>query len=402
MGLDIGFDSVGLRPSVAVEIEEAFCETIARNRPDIRVLQADVGELRGPDLRVHAGCLSDDIDLLIGGPPCQSFCPGGKRAALCDPRGNLIFEYLRLINEIRPRYFVLENVANLVTAALRHRPIEERPGKHWNLAAYSREGGVARLFDLADNGPLPLAAEEQSGSAIRFLLDTVVAELSYSVSFGVIDAAEVGAPQKRLRFVMIGSRDGPAPRLPQVTHGPGALDYVTVKDAIGDIAGQPGPGSQYTDPVRRVFELVPPGGNWRSLPSHIAREAMGERSWTAGGGKTGFFRRLAWDEPSPTITGRANRKGSALCHPEDTRPLSVLECARLQGFPDGWELFGSMNQQYTQVGNAVPVALGAAIGNVIRSALLQEHYELEHRNEDEMLVDAIAKTRAAARNKAAR
>src|SRR5438132_1348555 len=121
MGLDLGIASEGLEPSLAVEIEPTFCETIAANRPELRMLQADVSKLSGDDLRRLTG--QDEVDLMVGGPPCQSFCPGGTRAALSDPRGNLIFEYLRLIGEVRPKRFVLENVANLVTAAIRHRPI---------------------------------------------------------------------------------------------------------------------------------------------------------------------------------------------------------------------------------------------------------------------------------------
>ena len=89
--------------------------------------------------------MDDDVYLMVGGPPCQSFCPGGKRAALSDPRGNLIYTYLRLVDQVRPRHFLLENVANLVTAAIRHRPIAHRPGKKWNLSSYHhdpRDSGI--------------------------------------------------------------------------------------------------------------------------------------------------------------------------------------------------------------------------------------------------------------------
>ncbi len=339
---------------------------------------------------------------MVGGPPCQSFCPGGKRAALSDPRGNLILEYLRLISEVRPRFFILENVANLVTAALRHRPIDERPGKHWNLSRYGRD--QASLFPAEVGGAHPLAEDELSGSAMRFLLDTAVAGLGYAVTFGVFDSSELGAPQKRLRFLMLGSRDEGAPALPQVTHGPrSSLGFVTLKDAIADLISDPGPGSQYTPNVARVFDLVPPGGNWRSLPTDIARRAMGERSYAAGGGKTGFFRRLSWDEPAPTITGKANRKGSALCHPQDTRPLSVRECARLQGFPDDWRFSGSMNQHYVQIGNAVPMALGMAAGRSVAEAMSGARPAAPHpQDEDGLLAIAVRKVRAAARNRRVR
>ncbi len=115
----------------------------------------------------------------------------------------------------------------------------------------------------------------------------------------------------------------------------------------------------------QIFLDGPPGGTWRHLPRHLQEEALGPEAFAAGGGKTGFFRRLSWDSPSPTITGRSNRKASAVCHPDHARPLSVLESARLQGFPDDWQFEGSMSSQYMQVGNAVPISLGMAIGNAI-------------------------------------
>ena len=124
---------------------------------------------------------------------------------------------------------------------------------------------------------------------------------------------------------------------------------------------------------------------------------MGERSYAAGGGKTGFFRRLAWDAPSPTITGKANRKGSAMCHPSQTRPLSARECARLQGFPDAWQFAGGLHHQYLQIGNAVPVALGAAIGRMLASDVPGEAPV-----HDDLLDLAVRTLRATARNKVGR
>ena len=172
-------------------------------------------------------------------------------------------------------------------------------------------------------------------------------------------------------------------------------------DTIYDLRNHPGPHSKYTPEVAKYFEMIPPGGNWRDLPKQLQRDALGEASLAAGGGKTGFYRRLAWNAPSPTVTGRANRKGSALCHPEAIRPLSVRECARLQGFPDDWTFVGSMNRQYLQVGNAVPVPLGVAIGRAILAAVdgprqgpQQNAFDLEH-----ALVIATKKLRATARNK---
>ncbi|MBI3444406.1 MAG: DNA cytosine methyltransferase [Magnetospirillum sp.] len=393
MGFDLGLEAVGLRPTLANEIDRRFCETIRANRPSLDLIEGDVSHLTGSALRAHRG-IDGEVYMMVGGPPCQSFSSGGKRAALNDPRGNLIYEYFRLIAEISPRYFVLENVANLTTAALKHRPISERPGKHWSLKQYN--GNLNREID----GVLPLTEEEMSGSAIRQIAQDA-RSLGYHISFAVVDAADYGASQHRLRFVMLGSRNHPPPVMPSATHGIEGQPFATVGDAIAHLQAEPGPHSAYTDPVRRYFDLVPEGGNWRDLPRDLQEEALGG-SFQAGGGKTGFYRRLSWNRPSPTITGRANRKGSALCHPSESRPISVHEAAALQGFPPDWIFTGAMNTQYMQIGNAVPVHLGSAIGR----AILAHEKELSKKkgtqpNVEKMIELAVGRLRASARNKGA-
>ncbi len=304
-----------------------------------------------------------DVFLIAGGPPCQSYSSGGKREALTDPRGSLVRDFFRIVGEVRPQHFVMENVANLATAALRHRPIEQRPGKHWSLKRYDK--GVRQLSFL-DDGAEPLTEEEMAGSALRAVLRDIVHPLGYHITFGVLDAADYGAPQHRLRFVMLGSRDAPAPILPKPTHGTeeGLQPFATVRDAIWHMQNSPGEHSNYTPEFVRLFSLVPEGGNWRSLPPELHRKALGN-AYESGGGKTGFFRRLAWDRPAPTMTGKANRKASAMCHPVATRPISARECAAFQGFPPDWQFEGATGQKFMQAGNAVPVALGRAVGRAI-------------------------------------
>jgi DNA (cytosine-5)-methyltransferase 1 len=292
MGLDLGLEQAGLETTLANEIDSVCCQTIRTNRPDIDLIEADINALSAEALLERRGN-PDEVFLMVGGPPCQSFSTGGKRAGLSDPRGNLIYAYLRLISQVRPRYFVFENVASLVTAALRHRKIEDRPGKHWSLKSY---GGK----QVHENGVEPMELDELSGSAIRQLFCDI-SDLGYHVNFAVVSAADYGAPQKRFRFIMLGAREGVAPSIPTPTHGersPGRTPYRTVRDGIYDLRDCPGQHSEYTAPVARFFNLIPPGGNWRSLPEDLKREAMGG-SFDSGGGKTGFFRRLQWDEPAP-------------------------------------------------------------------------------------------------------
>src|SRR5438105_4922732 len=124
MGLDLGLHQAGLKTTLAVEIDRWCCETIQGNLPGLDLIEGDVQKLTGADLRAHRH-FNGEVFLMVGGPPCQSFSPGGKRAGLSDPRGNLIYEYFRLIAEIQPKYFIFENVANITTAALRHRKIED-------------------------------------------------------------------------------------------------------------------------------------------------------------------------------------------------------------------------------------------------------------------------------------
>lgn len=394
MGLDLGLEAAGLIPTLSNEVDKNCCETIRVNRPGLQLIEESISDLTGDKLRKIRD-FDDEVYMMVGGPPCQSFSSGGKRTSLADVRGNLIYEYLRLISEVKPRYFVLENVANLTTAALRHRPIAKRPGRHWSLKRYDTE------WNGGDGDAPPLDPDERSGSAVRQLLKDV-RSLGYHVVFGVLDAADYGAPQHRLRFVMLGSRDWPPPSLPAPTHGSegsGLEPFRTVRQAIYHLQDDPGPGSRYTPPVRRFFAMVPPGGNWRDLPAKLQPEALGG-SWAAGGGKTGFYRRLPWDAPSPTITGRANRKGSALCHPTAVRPVSVRECAALQGFPNNWQFAGSMNAQYMQIGNAVPIPLGEAVA---RSFLRHEANARKMKgwtaDFDAMLDTAVTRLRASARNK---
>ncbi len=359
MGLDLGLERAGLTIISAIEKDKNCCETIRLNRPGVHLIEDNVRNIS------PAGMLKDlgvkDIFLLAGGPPCQSFSTAGKRAGLNDPRGNLILEYFRFIKEIRPKYFVFENVSNIITAALKHRPIDKRPGKKWNLSSYSKS---EKNIKIEDNDPLK--EDELSGSAFRYLLSEIV-KLNYSIKFGIVNSADFGSSQKRTRLAMIGSRDSLAPDLPSPTHGEsgnGLTPYITIKDTIYDLLKNPGEHSTYGEKMASFFKKIPPGGNWRALSVEEQKEALGV-SYYSGGGKTGFMRRLSWDELCPTLTIRPNRKGTSLCHPEETRPLSVKEYSRIQGFPDDWVFAGSMSSKYQQIGNAVPVNLGQILGETI-------------------------------------
>lgn len=391
MGLDIGLEASGIETVACCELDKWCCATIRRNRPWVHVFEGSVSELNPLAIAESVGL--DSSSILVGGPPCQSFSSGGKRSGLNDPRGNLIFEYFRFVNALRPQAFIFENVGNLLTATLRHRPIHLRPGKHWNLARYSRE-----VITAEDNNP-EMEVDELSGSAFRYLLDKLHA-LHYSLTFGILNSADFGAPQKRIRFCMLGFRDVGAAGLPEPTHGePPLLPYVSLREAIFDLVDSPGAHSIYTDRIVKIFRKIPPGGNWKNLPIEEQKEALGN-SFEAGGGKTGFMRRLDWDVPAPTLTTKSNRKGTALCHPDRDRPLSVEEYKRIQGLPDEWELEGAMNQQYQQIGNAVPTQLGKALGTKVLTTISEarEKHELSKLELSSLTERALRKLRSYARN----
>lgn len=391
MGLDLGLEACGIETVACCEIDKWCCQTIRKNKPEIQVYEGSVSDL--DPIKVADSAQLDQSMLLVGGPPCQSFSSAGKRSGLNDPRGNLIFEYFRFVRTLQPQAFIFENVGNLLTAALQHRPIHLRPGKHWNLAKYSRED----VFGDDDN--MELEEHEQSGSAFRYLLDELQA-LNYSLSFGILNAADFGAPQKRIRFCMLGFRDVGATGLPIPSYGEyPLLPQVTLRDAIYDLMDSPGSHSEYTAPLVEMFRKIPAGGNWRSLSVEDQKLALGG-SFNSGGGKTGFMRRLAWDAPAPTLTTKPNRKGTALCHPERDRPLSVSEYKRIQGFPDNWSLAGAMHQQYQQIGNAVPTQLGCALGNQVLKTINDNRvkYELSKQELTSLTESSVKKLRSYARN----
>jgi DNA (cytosine-5)-methyltransferase 1 len=363
MGLDLGLEMSGLDTAVCIEQDEESAETIHRNRPNLPVINDDIRNVDAEEITETAELKPEEVFLLAGGPPCVTFSSGGNRGASRDAEGSLFEDFLRVAKYTRPTDFLFENVANIVTAAIKHRPIENRPGKHWNLSSYSENpSGVAG----EDENVAPLMPEEQAGSAIEVILNAFES-LGYKMVFFVLNAADYGVPQHRLRLFIIGSRTDAPLSLPNPTHGPkhiaGVSPWPTLREAISSLE-EPLDHPTYSEGYKQFFSEVPPGGNWRDMGKEMQKEAMGG-SYDSGGGKTGFFRRLGWNKPSPTVTQKPNRKSAAFCHPDDTRPLAVEEWARIQSFPDDWEFAGGTYSKYSQIGNAAPCSLGKALGKMI-------------------------------------
>jgi DNA (cytosine-5)-methyltransferase 1 len=166
---------------------------------------------------------------------------------------------------------------------------------------------------------------------------------------------------------------------------------MTLRDALcaGELYPNDVPSSKgQTYPQRKaeIMSCVPAGGYWRDLPNELQREYM-KKSYFLSGGKTGMARRLCWDEPSLTLTCAPAQKQTERCHPQETRPLTVREYARIQTFPDSWSFSGSLSSQYKQIGNAVPVNLAFAMGRALVRLLNNiEEISLEDKISEKALI----------------
>ena len=373
MGLDLGLEQTGRFNLLAcVEKEPSFCATIRANRArgrlhkELKVFEGDITELDPAAVLAACGLKPGELDVLVGGPPCQSFSTAGRRMATQDPRGTLLWQYLRFVEYMQPRFFLMENVRGLLSAALKHRPIAERPEK----------------------GGAPLEDDEKPGSVVRLFAEDlqdleVLGGYGYHVDCFEVNAVNYGAPQLRERALFIGNRYNIAVDFPDPTHGTShaperkqeqlfptkALKpWRTLRNAIGDL-NDPGEVIMDFSPRKKSFlELVPPGSNWRSLPVDKQQESMGT-AWFAKGGRSGWWRRLSYDLPCPTLVTMPNHASTALCHPAEVRALSLKEYALIQEFPVDWSFQGTASQQYAQVGNAVPVRLGQIAGEVVAQEL---------------------------------
>lgn len=340
MGLDIGLGKAGLNVVIGQDFEPSCVETMKANGHN--VLGGDIREIKPETLLELTGLHVGEPFMICGGPPCQPFSTAGKRLGINDPRGSLFMDFIRMIDYIRPRFFVMENVKGIVSSPLKHVSTKER---------------------VKDD------PEQKLGT----VLDVILSEfnkLGYKTVYGILDAVNYGVPQFRERFVLIGSRDNEDIFLPIPTHfqmhqNP---DYrwKTVGEAIKDLENNPGEYTSLSGDRKKYLHMVPEGGNWRDLPEEVIPIAMGG-AYESGGGKVGFYRRLSYKQPSPTITTSPAQKATMLCHPRQDRPLSIKEYARIQQFPDDWKFTGTISAQYRQIGNAVPVGLAEAIGRAIIS-----------------------------------
>jgi DNA (cytosine-5)-methyltransferase 1 len=348
LGLDLGLESAGFKIRTAIECNRFAAETIRTNRPDIPLIERKIECVRTKTILATAGLEEGEATVVTAGPSCQSFSTAGQRGSVGDPRGTMFRQFVRVVETARPRFFVMENVKGVLSAAIKHRHLKNRGPGH-----------------------ALLEPDEELGSAFRMILKALRAT-GYYIVFNVLNTANFGVPQIRERVIFIGSRDGERIAMPTPTHAKDGADglaaWATLREALDGLDDTAPAYHELIPSKRKYLRHVPEGGNWRDLPKRLQEAALGG-AFVSWGGRSGFFRRLAWDRPTPALTTKPDSKATMLCHPTELRPLSVAEYTRIQQFPDGWVFAGGIPQQYIQAGNAVPLGLGEAIGNALLVAM---------------------------------
>ena len=319
-GLALGLEQAGFEEVALIEIDKTACETLKLNRPKWNVLNEDIVEVSKRDLLKELNLKEGELDLISGGYPCQSFSYAGKKLGLDDVRGTMFYYYAEFIKQLKPKMFFAENVKGLTT--------------------------------------------HDGGKTIETMIN-VFEDLEYKVEWKVLNAWDYGVAEKRQRVVIIGIRKDLIDKVK--FEYPAPHEYKPVlRDVLKNVPDSV--GAKYPEKKKKVFDLVPPGGYWRDLPADVAKEYM-KSCYYMGGGRTGIARRLSWDEPSLTLTCSPMMKQTDRCHPDESRPFTTREYARIQSFPDNWDFAGKMNDIYKQIGNAVPVNLAKCVGESIMTAL---------------------------------
>ena len=341
-GLSLGFEKQGFNVLLANEYDESIADAYSKNHKGTKMI---VGDITSLDLKETFGSYAGKVDVIIGGPPCQGFSQKGQRKTIHDERNFLFKYYVAVVELVKPRYFVMENVPNLLTA---------------------------------ENGYFFKEIEE------------LFNKMGYSLEHGVLNAADYGVPQNRRRAIIIGKLNGAAPKLPTPKD-----EKVTIWDAISDLAYlesgegtdeqeyKNSPESEYQKRLRGAatvlhnhvatkhspialerLAMIPPNAGKEVLPEEHITKSIYSGTWT----------RMRKDEISVTITTRFDTPSSGkFTHPYLDRAITVREAARIQSFPDDFQFTGNKGSQMKQVGNAVPPLLAAAIASVIMNDIKEDY-----------------------------
>lgn len=353
-GLSSGFEKAGFTVLVGNDMMAAAGKTFEATHANAKFLHGEIQNFSAQDFLDAAGLKRGELHCLIGGPPCQAFSVYNHQRGLDDDRAHLFREYMRVVEGLNPAWVVLENVTGILSAG----------------------GGTAV-------------------SAIK----TEFEKLGYEIDMQVLKAEEYGVPQERRRVIFLGNRIGAPIKWPAPTHGSEGSDllpFVSIKDAIADLPrienGENADGQPYQSAAASDFQLslrgnlthvtchaapklgsinvermkyIPQGGSWRDIPFDLLPAGM-KRAKRSD--HTKRYGRMTWDGLSCTVLTKCDVHWGAYIHPDQDRAITVREAARLQSFPDSFVFSGSRTEQYVQVGNAVPPALGEAVASAILGA----------------------------------
>ena len=311
-GLSYGLIKSGFTPIMLNDNNKDCCETLKRIHPNTNIICNSMDKI---DYSIYI----DKVDLLTGGVPCQSFSQAGLRKGLEDARGDLMLKFIDILNLVKPKLFMIENVKGLLT--------------------------------------------HNNGETIKKIIATINENNLYSITYKCLDASKYEVPQKRERVFIVGvlkslNRSFEFPKE--------SINKKILKDVLINVPISN--GLKYNQRKQELFKMIPQGGCWINLPENLQKEYLGN-SYNSGGGKRGILHRLSMEKPSLTLLCTPSQKQTERCHPLEDRPLTIREYARIQTFDDDYEFSGSVNSQYKQIGNAVPVELAKHMGKSLISLL---------------------------------
>jgi DNA (cytosine-5)-methyltransferase 1 len=344
-GLSEGFRQAGYNVMLGSDIDLTYGETFSRSHTGATFVAKPIQSLSSSEILRTTGLCKGQLDVLVGGPPCQGYSVYNHGRGEHDPRAGLFREYLRIVRQLAPKWLVMENVTGLLSIS----------------------GGQ--------------------------LVETIVNEitkLGYAVEWRILRAEDYGVPQERRRVVFIANRIGAPILFPQIEYGAGLKQFTTIWDAIGDLpllavedmTGYPTPArTTYQSEMRQGksklanhygpklgkanqerIRHIPQGGSWRDIPFELLPEGM-KRAKRSD--HTKRYGRPRLTDLSCTILTKCDIHWGAYIHPIENRAFTVREAARLQSFSDKFIFYGSMTEQFVQIGNAVPPKMAKSIANAI-------------------------------------
>lgn len=363
-GLSEGFRMEGFHILVANDFDKDAANTYKMNHPEVIFLDGPIQDLKNEHFLEAASLTKGELDVLIGGPPCQAFSVYNHQRGFHDERSGLFREYIRIVEALEPKVIVMENVT-----------------------------GMASL---------------EKGRAVIEIQESLI-NLGYTVENNILRSEDYGVPQERRRMIFIGVKDGLKLEWPEPTYSvdgkQNTKTFTTVWDAISDLPelsinagfeeGNYTMAAQndyqklmrkncsklynhyaphLTDINIERMKYIPQGGSWRDIPHELLPEGM-KRAKRSD--HTKRYGRLSKSGLSSTILTRCDPHWGAFIHPTQERTLTVREAARLQSFPDRIQFYGARVEQYRQVGNAVPPLLGKAIAGTVKKILHSEKAGIE-------------------------